>query len=62
METCKHKTLEFIGIQETLTKNKPFLLFNCLYCETTINYSVMEFFNLLLNFKKEASKHLILSR
>ncbi len=61
MKTCKHSTLEFIGIQETLTKDKPMLLFNCLTCYTTINYSLVNFLNLLLNFKKEDSIHLILT-
>ena len=62
MNKCKHKTLEFIGIQETLNKNKPLLLFNCFECQTTVNYSMVKFLNLLLNFKENYSTHLILSR
>ncbi len=61
MNKCKHKTLKFIGTHETDTIYRPLLLFTCIFCHTTVSYSLSKFLNLLLNFKKNDSPQLILS-
>lgn len=49
MKKCEHKSLRFLGTQETTIKDSPILLFNCTNCESTIVYTIQRFLSLLLN-------------
>lgn len=49
MKKCEHKSLVFLGTQETTTKDRPIFLFICNNCESTRAYSIEKFLDLLFH-------------